>query len=52
MKFSSIAYALFCLLVLAGFVQATRSGFSPFADGGARGMGGHGGSSFYGPTHK
>ena len=51
MKFSSIAYGLFCLLILVGFVQATRSGFSPFADGGARGLG-RGGYGFYGPTHK
>ena len=50
MKFSSIVYALFCVLVLVGFTQTTRTGFSPFADGGARGMG-HG-FGFYGPTHK
>lgn len=51
MKFSSIVYALFCVLILVGFTQTTRTGFSPFADGGARGMG-HGGFGFYGPTHK
>ena len=51
MKFSSILYGLFCVLILAGFVQTSRTGFSPFADGGARGMG-RGGYGFYGPTHK
>jgi hypothetical protein len=48
MKFSSILYALFSLLVIVVAVQTTRTGFSPFADGGARTMA-HG---FYGPTHK
>lgn len=34
----SMLYAVFCLGVIALFTTATRSGFSPFADGGARGI--------------
>ena len=49
----SILYALFSLGVVALFVMASRDGFSPFADGGARGIAGIGGRSGYvGPTHK
>ncbi len=49
----SILYALFSLGVVALFVMASRDGFSPFADGGARGIGGIGGrSTIIGPTHK
>ncbi|MGY4396261.1 hypothetical protein ACVWZA_001434 [Sphingomonas sp. UYAg733] len=45
----SIVYALFSLGIVALFVMAARDGFSPFADGGARGMGR---SAIIGPTHK
>jgi hypothetical protein len=42
-------YAAYCLGIIALFVMAARDGFSPFADGGARGMGR---SAIIGPTHK
>lgn len=41
-------YAVFCLGVIALFTSATMNGFSPFADGGARGIV----RTAVGPTHK
>lgn len=48
MSRSTILYALFCLCVVAAFIWATRDGFSPFADGGARGVA----RTAVGPNHK
>lgn len=48
MKLSSILYALFCLAIIAGFVLAIRSGFSPFAQSGQRAFV----HTAFGPTHK
>ena len=48
MRFSSILYAGFCLLVLGLFMFATMNGFSPFAEGGRRSFV----HTAYGPTHK
>lgn len=45
----SMLYALYCLGIIALFVLAARDGYSPFADGGARGVGR---AAFSGPTHK
>lgn len=44
----SMLYAVFCLGVIVLFNVATRDGFSPFADGGKRGIMRVAG----GPTHK
>ncbi|QNQ09830.1 hypothetical protein [Sphingomonas alpina] len=53
MSRQSMLYALYSLGIVALFVLATRDGYSPFADGGARGIGAIGGrSGFVGPTHK
>lgn len=45
----SLIYGLFCLGVVMLSVFAVRDGYSPFANGGARGPIFFGG---YGPTHK
>ena len=48
MSRQTIIYALFCLSVVVAFIWATRDGYSPFADGGARGIA----RTAVGPTHK
>jgi hypothetical protein len=41
-------FGLFCIAIVSAFTFAMTSGYSPFANGGARGFA-HGS---YGPTHK
>lgn len=54
MSRSGLLYALFCLAVVALYFLTARAGYSPFADGGARGGGYwfYGGRGGTGPQHK
>lgn len=54
MSRSGLLFALFCLGVVALYFFTARAGYSPFADGGARGGGFwfYGGRGGTGPQHK